>query len=607
MPAFGFIGPGYQARGIVGESERWINMYLDPIESGMGAARPTKYQALPTPGKALLLTLDDSPVSCVVSSTVNFTACLADPTQPLFFAIGGQTLYSIQNIAIVGGLLTAAAVTIGTVEKGDIGGTGGQLQPAVIIVISPVQLFVLPPIGNAFLIGFGSAITGSSLNSGGVGYAVNDTGAVLGGIIEAVYTVTSVGGTGDVTGYTLAGGTGYRAGGAGINTQTQTGGVQPGSGTGFSIDITSVDVAAWLVTKLNGSPLAPAIQTDTFVASCTFLDGYIIAGLAADAQADFRRTFYVSGLNDFNTWSPLDFGVKEASPDPLIGVYAAFEILQVLGTQTTELWQNTGNALFPLQRLPGGGVIDTGLVNPWLICKMDQTTVWLGTDMRGSFVAWELSGSTPVRISNYALENHWSGFDLTGASIFSYTENGHTFAVFNFPIPDETWVYDSRLGPSIGWHERATWDGSQFHADLGRYHGFSAGWHVVGDYSNGNLYLQSMAFLNENCNSIRRIRTCPHLVDEKKWHFFTRFRLHCLTGVVPAGPAPIFDLRISKDGGQTYGNYLDMPIGTIGQYEHLVDWYIRVRCRDLVLEWSTSEQIDIVLVEGYIESFSGTG
>ena len=100
----------------------------------------------------------------------------------------------------------------------------------------------------------------------------------------------------------------------------------------------------------------------------------------------------------------------------------------------------------------------------------------------------------------------------------------------------------------------------------------------------------------------------PHLVDEKHWTVYPRFRLHCLTGDVPAGPAPIFNLRLSKDGGQTYGNYLPMSAGVAGAFEAIVDWYIRVRARDLVIEWSTMEAVDIVLVEGYLQGlYAGTG
>lgn len=83
----------------------------------------------------------------------------------------------------------------------------------------------------------GGAPNASAVAYGGTGYASSDTGVILGaqGLL-ATYTVTGVLGT-TVTSVTVSGGTGYQIGGA---YETQTGGGQPGSGTGLSINITGV-------------------------------------------------------------------------------------------------------------------------------------------------------------------------------------------------------------------------------------------------------------------------------------------------------------------------------------------------------------------------------
>lgn len=603
MPGqWGFIGPSYVSRGKVGEVEDLINLCVERIESGVGAARPTTYQLICTPGKLLFCELSDGPIAAIAASTV---VPPDDPARPVFFAVGGQTLFAITSSFPFGASAPiGAATTIGTIDKLVIAGTGGQLYPVNIIVLSPEQMFLVTPNGKAYIAAYGSAITTSAINSAGQGYAAGDTGVILSGLIYSHYTITAVNGTGGVVSYSLSGGTGYSIS---TNLQTSPRGPQFGSGDGFSIDISAVAAKAWLVFLLNGTDFDSAINNTVFVESATFQDGYIIISLNSNAAEPIRRTFYVSGLNDPNTWNLLDFAEKEANPDPIMAVYSAYEILHLMGSQTTELWQNTGNALFPFQRLPGGGVIDTGLANPWLVCKMDGTIIWLSYDARGQYTAWQLQGQTPVRISNHAIENHWSGFDVSGASVYSYVENGHVFACFHFPIPDETWVYDSTLGPGIGWHRRLSWDGAKFHSDRGRYHAFSPNMHVVGDPNLPNLYLQSMNFLDDNCNYIRRIRIAPHLVDEKKWHFYTRFRMHMLTGVCPPSLTPVCSLRISNDGGYTWGSYLDTSMGLPGQYEKMVEWYHLGRARDRVFEFSFCEPIDWVGVEAYIETLSGDG
>ncbi len=607
MPAFGFIGPAYQARGIAAESERLINLQLDQIQSDMGAARPTKFQFINTPGKTGFVTLPTSPIAGIAATTNVDNGPASFSPNPLFFAVGGDVLYAIEADTTVDPPVGSATV-IGTVSSSVVPNTGGMLFPATIITLSPVQVILLT-FGTLYLAGYGGSIITSALNSGGAGYAVGDTGGVQGGLITTLYTVTSVGGGGDVTGYMLTGGTGYSVQ---ANVQTASGGLQPGSGAGFSIDISAVAADAWLVQAINGSPLAPAITIDTFVGSLTYLDGYCIANYTP-GFVGARRKFQISGLNDPNIWNILDFGVKESNPDPIQSLFASNELLYLLGSQTMEVWQNTGNGLFPFQRLPGAGVLEIGIAALWPVCKMGQGMIFVGMDARGQYSAWKCVGTNLTRISNDAIENRWAKFNMNAATIYAYEEIGHQFAVFQFPNDDETWVYDDTIGPAIGWHQRASWDGSQFHMDIGRFHAFAPSlytglpMHAVGDNLTGDIYLQSMEYLTENCTAIRRIRTCPHLVDEKKRHFYQRFRMHMLTGKVGSSANPICSLRISKDGGQTYGNYLDMPIGMIGEYGKLVDWYVHFYGRDVVFEWSSSEPIDFCLIEAYIEHFAGAG
>jgi len=74
-------------------------------------------------------------------------------------------------------------------------------------------------------------------------YAVGDTGIILGPNNNATYIITSVGAgpSFNVTGYTITNeGTGYSVSSGFNHAQTATGGAQPGTGSGFTINITSV-------------------------------------------------------------------------------------------------------------------------------------------------------------------------------------------------------------------------------------------------------------------------------------------------------------------------------------------------------------------------------
>ena len=600
MPSFGFIQAGYATRGLVADVQRWLNLYIEKTESGAGANHQTGYAAYCTPGKQLFCALSDQPVSCVVPSNSFFYA----PDVDLFFVMSGSTLYAIRA-TYAAGLWTGTSTVIGTgFSPVAIIGTGGQLFPTQIIVIQPTLLFVVCG-GEAHVAAYGKPLVTSAMNFGGTGYAAGDTGFILpngGGGIPAQYTVTGVSGTGAVTGYTVGySGTGFIVGN---DVGTRTGGSQPGGGLGFTVDVSAVGSAAWLVQQqtITEDLTAPGYYINT----ATWMDGYTIVSVAPNATDPLRRQFFISALGDPTNWSPLEFDTKEANSDPVVAVFAAAEILGVFGSQQTELWQDSGNILSAFQRIPGGAVMEYGLAQPMAICKFAGTVAYLSTDARGQYTARMLTSGVPQRISNHSIENQWSQYDTAGASMFSYTENGHEFLVFNFPIPDRTWVYDNSIGPALGWHERAYWDGANFHADLGRYHGFfpEIG-HVVGDYRNGNLYLQGLQFLTDNCENIRRIRVAPHITMEKRRNVYDRVKMHMLTGRVIDGQDPICSLRVSKDGGQTWGPYLDRHMGKIGEYTKVVEWFHLGYSRDFVVEWSCAEPIDIVLVDAYVDFRQG--
>ena len=98
----------------------------------------------------------------------------------------------------------------------------------------------------------GGAATATSLGDGGLGYAVNDTGTVINSSgTPATYTVNSVGGAGNVLTYTIGGGAGQGTGFlVGNGYSTQSGGAQPGTGTGFTVNVTTVSTPGQNRTEL---------------------------------------------------------------------------------------------------------------------------------------------------------------------------------------------------------------------------------------------------------------------------------------------------------------------------------------------------------------------
>ena len=122
-------------------------------------------------------------------------------------------------------------------------GVGAQLN-----AIRPARIY-----RAAFLTATGGAIATKSLGNGGAGYAVNDTGVVLGAAgTQATYTVNTVDGDGAVLTFTLAtAGTGYLAANG---CQTAPAGAQPGAGYDFTLNILTVTAGGQNRTNLRIVP-----------------------------------------------------------------------------------------------------------------------------------------------------------------------------------------------------------------------------------------------------------------------------------------------------------------------------------------------------------------
>ena len=190
-------------------------------------------------------------------------------------------------------------------------------------------------------------------------------------------------------------------------------------------------------------------------AGCTFFDTYFVVFQPSS------KNINISANNDGTTWSALDFATKEGYPDNIAAIYADHEQMWVQGDEVaSEIWQDTGNANFPLQRAPGGFVQYANLA-PQTLCRFNNGIAWLGGDeVRGGPIMFFSSAWEPVRISNHAVETEWGTYTTYYDAIaFSYIEAGHHFLVVNFPSANKTWVYDAAASQQTGvaqWHQRGS-------------------------------------------------------------------------------------------------------------------------------------------------------
>jgi hypothetical protein len=105
---------------------------------------------------------------------------------------------------------------------------------------------------------------------------------------------------------------------------------------------------------------------------------------------------------------------------------------------------------------------------------------------------------------------------------------------------------------------------------------FAYGKHVVGDYSNGNLYVMEDDVYLDGTLPIVRQRTTPHLADSMRKLFFSKLQIDMEFGVgldgSGQGSDPKAMMQYSNDGGKSWTGWRLASIGKLGAYATRCIW-----------------------------------
>jgi len=391
----------------------------------------------------------------------------------------------------------------------------------------------------------------------------------------------------------------------------------------------------------NSDTLAFAQITDPdFPGAVTvgYLDGYFVFN-----EPNSQRV-WVTALLDGLSIDPLDFASAEGSPDGLVSLIIDHREAWLFGTNSVEVWYNSGDPLFPLTRIQGA-FNEIGCIAPYSVAKMDNSVFWLGADPRGQGIVYRANGYTGVRISTHAVEFAIQGYgDLTDAVGYTYQQDGHTFYVLNFTNADTTWVFDAATG---AWHERAGFRNGDFKRHRGNSHARFNGDPIIGDYENGKLYAFSLDVYADDGQTqkwLRRWRALPPGANDLKRTAHHTLQIDCETGVGLPGYAlndeppylgtelleilqtesgddivldlaftlganPQLMLRWSDDGGHTWTGKRQASMGRIGAYGTRVFFRalgMTVKLRDRVYEISGTDPVKVAIMGAELQ-ISPTG
>jgi hypothetical protein len=257
-----------------------------------------------------------------------------------------------------------------------------------------------------------------------------------------------------------------------------------------------------------------------------------------------------TGLLEFGA---LNFASAESEPDRLLDACTIDDVLVLGGTETVEFWSKTGNNELPFTPV-SGRVYSKGLSATGCMVSFDNSMAYVSAE--GLVYR---AGNVPERISTTGIEERIEA--SATAALFTFFFEGHEF--LNLRLDSYTMAYDAQ---SKQWCEFASWEmdnwrcrcaaqGPLFGADDGKILEFSGHADLGGVLERRFRAGAALDSGSVSASNIR-LRTNPGQTSY-------------LSGTYAN---PTVEMRTSRDGGQTWGNWRQASLGAQGEYRRQVEW-----------------------------------
>lgn len=334
-----------------------------------------------------------------------------------------------------------------------------------------------------------------------------------------------------------------------------------------------------------------------------FIDGWWIFNQPGTQQ------FYTNAQPYAISFNASYFANKDSASDKLMGVIESKEELWLLGEKTSEIWYNAGGQYFPFQRLVGT-MLQVGCKAVGSIARFSSESqdglIWFGRSDRGENVIVKTQGFQAEVVSTPAVSDAIAKYPITSDAVgYTYQEDTHEFYVLTFPTADRTWVYDGSMPPDLAWHQRLSYDpyAQAFHRHRSNCYMNFAGMRVVGDYQNGSLYQMTRAAYTDAGWPLLARRRAPYVWDNEAGNlaksgdsprgrvFMASLQLDFAPGQGTSsglGQNPVANLRIARDGPNSFGQQWPLPMGAIGQNRN------RCMIRRLAMGRNNLFEVDVI-------------
>jgi len=305
--------------------------------------------------------------------------------------------------------------------------------------------------------------------------------------------------------------------------------------------------------------------------------------------------FFGADIGSVTDFDALQFSIADSSPDPLVAIIAIQRLLIAFGTKSGELWENTGIAGFPFERIING-TFEEGCLNAQTVAIEDNSVYWVSNDS----TVRRLEGVTPVRVSTHAIEGFISSATTSSLEALTYDQGGHFFYVLS--ADEGTWVFDITTG---AWSERQSYLRSNWSP---RHHAKFAGKELVGD-SQSNKIGELDRETHTDWGNVQRMEwTYQPVYAEGRRAFHDRFEIILETGIgttTGQGVDPKIMLQYSDDAGKTWLSLPDKSLGPLGERVTRVVWTNLGSSTQRSYRAAVSDPIPITVIDTLLEGKGG--
>lgn len=359
-----------------------------------------------------------------------------------------------------------------------------------------------------------------------------------------------------------------------------------GTMTGYSIN---------MVTYAFG-PIVDPTGLFTGADVVAYLETYFIFNTVPNSQ-----NFVISQPNSL-TFDVLDIAAKSAYADDLITLGIRSKELWLFGNKSsTEPWILSGALDFPFEAMPST-FIPYGSAAKYGVIFADTSLLWISINQQGKAIFLKTDGYNPKRISTHAIENEVQGYaTITDAIAQSFQIEGHTFVIWHFPTADKTLVFDLSTDQWMQW--AWTDENGALHRDKACFYASAYGKNFAQDWETGQVYEISVDLYDDDGDPVTYARGFPTLEKglNRVTHNVLRAYMEVGTETDPNADMPIVLLFVSDDGGRSWYDPLEMPLGTQGEYDTIAQATRLGQARNRVYELVWSANVKTALNGVYID------